>query len=70
MIQDRETYIGEALKLLGDQETYEKLKGDPVVQYQKDFKSLLDSAITNGVLTKDENHFLKYPATPYFYHIP
>lgn len=72
VIQDREIYLVEALRLLGDNATYEKLPGDPLPGYITSLKQLLDGAREQGVITKNEYLFLnkEHPLTPHFYHIP
>lgn len=60
------------MRLLGDMDTYIKLKRDPVIEYTKDLKTLLNQALLDAVLTKNEYHFLynRHALTLHFYHIP
>lgn len=71
-IQNKEDHIAEAKRLLGDTDTYMKLRRDPTVEYTKESKILLDRALVDAVLTKNEYHFVynRHAITPHFYHIP
>lgn len=62
----------EAKRLLGDMDTYTKLSKDPTVEYTKELKILLDEALLEKVITKNEYYFLynRHAVTPHFYHIP
>lgn len=72
VIQNRDEYLSEARRLLGDTQTYAVLKRDPTLEYTKELKILLDDALSKEVLTKNEYLFLynRHAATPHFYHIP
>lgn len=64
VIQDREAYLAEAMRLLEDNDTYEKLPGDPLPEYKTSLKQLLERAINNGIITKNEYQFL-YKQNPH-----
>lgn len=72
VIQDREAYLAEALRLLGDNATYEKLSGHPLLGYTTTLEQLLDGARNDFLITKSEYLFLnkQHPRTLHFYHIP
>lgn len=72
VIQDREAYLAKARRLLGDRAIYEKLSGDPLLEYKTSLKQLLDRAMETKIIKKNEYQFLykQYPHTPPFYHIP
>lgn len=54
VIEDREQYLEEACRLIGVTDTYEKLSWDPTSIYNGELKRLLDKALLNQVLTKNE----------------
>lgn len=54
VIQDREAYLAKALRLLGDNATYEKLSGDPLPGYITTLELLLDGARKDGMITKSK----------------
>lgn len=54
VIQNKDEYIAEARRLLGDTDTYTKLMKDPTVEYTKELKTLLSEALLEEVLTKKE----------------
>lgn len=57
VIQNKKDYIAEAKRLLGDTDTYMKLGRDPTIEYTKERKILLDQALVDAVLTKNEYYF-------------
>lgn len=69
VIQNRDDYMAEALRLLGDINTYEKRPADPLPSFAITLKFLLDQARENGVITKSESLNKQHPLTPHFYHI-
>lgn len=71
MVQNKSDYLREAYRLLADNNTYLKLPSDPFSHYQSELVTLVEAAWKEGILNKQEKHFL-LPAThstPYFYHL-
>ncbi|CAI9583897.1 unnamed protein product, partial [Staurois parvus] len=65
-------YIDEALRLLSDTSTYTKLTKDPLPEFKQDALLLTNTALLDGVTTKQEASFLSkdFYNTPYFYFLP
>lgn len=72
VIQNRSDYVREAERLLADSSSYRKLRSDPLPGYQKEINLLIDGAIQQNIINKNEASFLQrdFYRTPYFYHIP
>lgn len=72
VIQNQDTYLNEAHRLLSDTNTYTRLHGDPLPQFSIEAKLLVKQALNYNIISKAEASFLsrEYYNTPYFYHLP
>uniref|UniRef100_A0A8C5QSP0 Reverse transcriptase n=1 Tax=Leptobrachium leishanense TaxID=445787 RepID=A0A8C5QSP0_9ANUR len=72
VILNKERYETEALRLLGDQNVYKILRGDPTVKITNQFFSYLDKGRELDILKEEEHLYLKvkYPRIPVFYYLP
>ena len=72
VVQNRADYIGEAVRLLSDHNTYEVLSQDPLPQYKIELQELINKAFNSKIINKSEKLFFlnNYFKTPYFYHTP
>lgn len=72
VIQDKQTYILEAHRLLSDPNTYIKLTQDPFSTFSLEAASLANAAFSEGIISKTKLSFLKkrFYKTPYFYRLP
>lgn len=64
-------YLKEALSLLSDDCTYQKLKSDPLPTFNVELDIMVEEAYKLGNITKAERGFLVREdyKIPYFYHI-
>lgn len=56
VVQDRDDYVREAMCLLSDN-TYRKLLKDPLPEFTIEANQLIDTALSQGVITKTEAAF-------------
>uniref|UniRef100_A0A8C5QZ70 Reverse transcriptase domain-containing protein n=1 Tax=Leptobrachium leishanense TaxID=445787 RepID=A0A8C5QZ70_9ANUR len=65
-------YEEEAYRILNDQTTYKKLKGDPTMEMKEKFDEFLDRGYALGVINNNEYKYMKisHPRRPVFYHLP
>lgn len=57
VIQNRSDYVREAERLLADSLTYCKLSSNPLPDFQKDINQLIDGAIQQNIINKNEPPF-------------
>jgi hypothetical protein len=53
VIMDRDRYVAEAHRLLGDRNTYVPLANDPSNDYLPELQSLIQTALSNGTIDQD-----------------
>lgn len=72
MIQNKEDYIQEALRLLSDSHTYKTILNKPLQGFLKEATQLINRALHESIISKTEASFLKrdFYKIPYFYHLP
>lgn len=72
MILNKTDYLEELNRLVSDQETYEKLKGNPTKEFKTKLKDLIKTAKEEGILKKKEARYLvpDAPRIPVIYQLP
>ncbi|CAH2301947.1 Hypothetical predicted protein, partial [Pelobates cultripes] len=72
VILNREDYMQESMRILGDNTTYRILNGNPIENFKKQFSELLNKGFENKVINKDELDYLfvKSPRMAVFYYLP
>uniref|UniRef100_A0A8C5R8G5 Reverse transcriptase domain-containing protein n=1 Tax=Leptobrachium leishanense TaxID=445787 RepID=A0A8C5R8G5_9ANUR len=72
VILPRTLYQEEVLRILNDDQTYCKLRADPVKDIRQKMEFFLQEGLYRGILNKTEFEYLtiKFTKTPYFYILP
>lgn len=72
VLQNREDYLTEAMRILSDKNYYKTLKENPYTGYQQEYHNLISEAHKEGIITNKEKDFLtnKNPKMLIYYHLP
>ena len=72
VLQNRESYIDEINRQLSNTEFYKMLSGDPTIVFSKEIKCLLDKALLDQIISKEEYKFMlkEHPVRPILYTLP
>ncbi|CAH2283132.1 Hypothetical predicted protein, partial [Pelobates cultripes] len=72
VVLNRDDYMKESQRILGDSNTYKILKSNPTCNFKKKLYEILDEGFKKGIIDKDEFDylFISSPKTAVFYYLP
>lgn len=72
VLMNREDYINMCLHILNNQEWYQQVPAQKLIEARSNYLTIIDQAYQQGLIDKDTREFLevKWPITPTFYSLP